>query len=435
MRELLASRATLLVALVTGPLVGQAFITAVRTYAEMSGSAGQGALSQGLSPLDGIVVPTFGAYALVATLLLPFVAIRLVSAEKTSGALSLLVQSDASVPSMLLIKLCVLLGAWVVSWIPGAAALALWRSYGGHLHAAETMAVLLGHLVHGGIVILVAFAAAAIAENASSAAVIALGVSLAAWALDFVASVQGGVVAQVARFTPEAVLRTHEQGELDARVLAAVAAAAIALFFLSALFLRPGRRVGWRARRAVITAVGLTAAAVLLWRIPQRHTSADLSEDRRNSLEAADAAALSRLSGALHVEAKLGPQDPRLVDLQRNVLHKIAREMHVTFRSTALTSTGMFESPGEGYGEVWYEWNGRRQMTRSTTVPIVLETIYGLTGTHASAPRDSATYSGYPLVAAPRGAAILFYVVWPLLVLGTWMTIRRAPSRAISHSA
>jgi hypothetical protein len=362
------------------------------------------------------------------------VAIRLVSAEKTSGALSLLVQSDASVASMLFIKLCVLLGAWIVSWLPGIAALVLWRSYGGHLHGAETTGVLLGHLVHGSIVILVAFAAAAIAENASSAAVIALGVSLGAWALDFVASVQGGVAAQVARFTPEAVLRIHEQGELDAQVLAAVTAAAVALFFLSALFLRPGRRAEWRALRAAAIAVALAMAGVLLWHIPQRHTSADLSEDRRNSLETADAAALSRLSGTLVVEAKLGPQDPRLVDLQRNVLHKIAREMHVTVRSTALTSTGMFESPGAGYGEVWYEWNGTRQMTRSTTLPIVLETIYGLTGARVSASRESGAYSGYPLVAAPRGAAVLFYVVWPVLVLGTWMRMRRAPSRSISPS-
>src|SRR6476661_9702807 len=107
-RELLASRATMLVLLAIGPLVGQAFITAVRSFSEASGSAGgAAALSQGLSPLDGFVVPVFGAYALVATLLLPFVAIRLVSAEKGSGALALLVQSERSLPVMLAIKLAV----------------------------------------------------------------------------------------------------------------------------------------------------------------------------------------------------------------------------------------------------------------------------------------------------------------------------------------
>ena len=96
-RELRVSRAAWLVALAVGPLVGQAFITAVRAYSEMSGagSAHGGALSEGLSPLDGAIVPTFGAYALVATLLLPFIAIRLVSDEKSTGALALLAQSAA----------------------------------------------------------------------------------------------------------------------------------------------------------------------------------------------------------------------------------------------------------------------------------------------------------------------------------------------------
>src|SRR5262245_49770073 len=74
-RELAVSRAALLVAIAVGPLVGHAFMTAVDTYAEVSGSAGgPAALAQGLSPLDGVIVPTLGAYALISALLLPFVA-------------------------------------------------------------------------------------------------------------------------------------------------------------------------------------------------------------------------------------------------------------------------------------------------------------------------------------------------------------------------
>ena len=96
-RELLASRAYWLLLLLIGPLVGQAFITAVESYAEASGRGGQpAALAQGLSPLDGILVPTFGAYDLAVTLLFPFVAIRLISAEKESGALKLMLQSPPS---------------------------------------------------------------------------------------------------------------------------------------------------------------------------------------------------------------------------------------------------------------------------------------------------------------------------------------------------
>src|SRR6202008_1770664 len=100
-RELLASRAFWLLLLFVGFLVGHSFITAVGLYTEMSGNGGPAALPQGLTPLDGILVPTWGAYDLAATLLFPFVAIRLIAAEKESGALKLLLQLPGSLPSKL----------------------------------------------------------------------------------------------------------------------------------------------------------------------------------------------------------------------------------------------------------------------------------------------------------------------------------------------
>ena len=71
-RELLASRAFWLLLVMIGPLVGHGFITAVDTYAEASGiGGGPAALAQGLSPLDGIFVPAFGAYDLAVDAALP----------------------------------------------------------------------------------------------------------------------------------------------------------------------------------------------------------------------------------------------------------------------------------------------------------------------------------------------------------------------------
>lgn len=130
-RELFASRAYWLLLLMIGPLVGQAFITAVNFYAEASGIGGTpGALPQGLTPLDGILVPTFGAYDLAATFLLPFVAIRLISAEKQSGALKLMLQLPGSLNTKVIAKGLVILGGWLVAWAPGLLAIALWQSYG-----------------------------------------------------------------------------------------------------------------------------------------------------------------------------------------------------------------------------------------------------------------------------------------------------------------
>ena len=96
-------------------------------------------LATSLSPLDGVLVPTFGSFYVAVTLLFPFVAIRALGAEKESGALRLLVQlpyrpgdahrRQAHGGAHGLVRLCA---------IPALSALLSWRLSGGHLSAAET---------------------------------------------------------------------------------------------------------------------------------------------------------------------------------------------------------------------------------------------------------------------------------------------------------
>jgi len=410
-RELLASRATWLLAMAIGPLVGHAFLTAARTYVEVSGTDGAtAALAQAISPLDGLLVPTLGAYGLVATLLLPFVAIRLISAEKESGAWALLVQGRTGVAWMVVVKAKVLMAAWLLAGVPGLLALGLWQQSGGHLQASEVLVVLLGHVLHGAVVMAVAFLAAALTESAASAAVVTLGVTLGTWALDFVAQVQGGLAQRLARFTPESALRVFEQGELSAAIVGVSLVMVLAALGLTVVALQPGwrwsRRARWSAAVLFGVVVGSIGAATL-------RGSADLSEDRRNSFATDDEQALRALRGPILVTAHLAPEDPRLVDLQRSVLHKLERLVPVQLVTTATTSTGLFERPADGYGEVWYAWNGQQRMTRSTTVPIVLETLYDLTGITPPSVHVAAPYPGYPHRSVPPGAAFLFYLIWP----------------------
>ena len=218
-RELFASRAFWIMLVIVGALVGHAFITAVNLYAEMSGAGGgPAALAQGLTPLDGVLVPTWGAYDLAATLLFPFVAIRLIAVEKETGALKLLLQLPGTLGVKVATKAFVLICAWLIAWIPGLVAILLWRSYGGHLYAAETGNLLLGHLVRGALSAGLAVAAGALAESASSAAIITLGITVGSWALDFVAAGRGGLLQQLANYTPTAALRSFEQGLLPLNV-------------------------------------------------------------------------------------------------------------------------------------------------------------------------------------------------------------------------
>src|SRR5258708_3946269 len=206
-RELFASRSYWLLLLMMGPLVGHGFITAVGLYAEASGSGGgPAALAQGLTPLDGILVPTFGAYDLAAMFLFPFVAIRMIAAEKQSGGLKLLLQLPGSLAMKVSAKALVLLGGWMVTLLPGLLAIVLWKSYGGHLYAPEVSNLLLGHFLRAMLSAGIAVGAAAVAENAASAAIVTLGFTVGTWVLGFVAAGRGGVLQPLASYPSTATL-------------------------------------------------------------------------------------------------------------------------------------------------------------------------------------------------------------------------------------
>lgn len=419
LRELRVSRSYLLLLLLVGPLVGQAFITAVGLYAEASGAGGgPRALPQALTSLDGVVVPAFGAYDLLATLLLPFVAIRVLSSDRQSGALKLLLQTPARLGTLLSGKLLALVLGWFVALVPGLLAIALWISYGGHVAARETFNLVLGHVVRVLVAVGVAWAAAAIADGPASAAIAALAFTVGTWALDFAAAGRGGLLQRVASFTPTAALRVFELGELRLSILGASLALSASGLALSAVWLPPGRSGRARAAGTLCVAIGLAAALSLLGGL---HGSWDLSENRRNSFSRADESALARLPGPIAVTVHLSAEDPRLMDLQRGVLTKLARvrpDLFVSF--SAKSRSGLFEAEGEHYGEVWYEVGGRKAMMRSTTEPIVLRFLYDLAGVAPPPAAAEPEFPGYPLAAAPRGAALIFYGLWPGAILAAW---------------
>ena len=423
-RELLAARAYWLLLLLMGPLVGHGFITAVGLYAEASGiGGGPAALSQGLTPLDGILVPTLGAYDLAATLLFPFVAIRMLSTEQESGGLKLLLQFPGNLATKITAKGLVLLGGWLVTLLPGLGALLLWKAYGGHLYAPETVNLLLGHLLRALLSGGIAVAAAALAESAASAAIVTLGFTVGTWALDFIAAGRGGLLQQLANYTPTAALRFFEQGLLRLSTVLVISAISITGFALAAIWLHTGRPLRWRALAtacAVVLLAGLTLGAAG-WR-----TSWDLSENRRNSFPATDEALLQHIHAPLRVTVFLSPEDPRLTDLEQNVLKKLRRILpRLDVDYAAGSRMGLFESAADHYGEIWYEMNGQRVMERSTIEPVVLEQIYKLAGLTPPAQADENGFPGYPLAARPRWAAELFYGLWPLLTILAWWLTRR----------
>src|SRR2546422_10054886 len=130
--EVLSGRALWTMLLLLCPLIGYSFVQALALYSEASTAALQSpVLGRGLSPLDGVLVPALGAFYVGVTLLFPFVAIRVLSHEKESGALRFLVRLPDGSARLWAARLVAVGAAWVLASLPVLSALALWGLLGG----------------------------------------------------------------------------------------------------------------------------------------------------------------------------------------------------------------------------------------------------------------------------------------------------------------
>jgi hypothetical protein len=422
-RELVAARSWWVMLIVIGPLVGVSFISAVRTYAEASGLNGTAAgVGEAFSPLVGVWAPTFSACEIAAAFLLPFVAIRLVSGDRQSGALKLELQQPMSAFARISAKAMVLLVAWFAALAAPVAGIALWRWYGGTVYAPEIATIAFGHLLNAGLTVALAAATASLTDHPSTAAILTLAVTVGTWILNFVAAVQGGVWERIAGYTPTAMVAEFQHGlvRLDV-VLIALALIGVGLA-LAAIWMRLGIAVRRRTSESIVVAA-LGAAAIVACTFAT--ASWDWSENRMNSFARADEEVLKHLGGSLRIEAHLAPEDPRRTDLERRALSKLRRVMpRVQVDYVSATSIGLFEQTSAHYGEIWYDLNGKRAMTRATTADSVLETIYDLAGI-AAPPESDEIFRGHPLAVPPKGAAAVFYGIWPALVVAAGVFVRR----------
>jgi ABC-2 type transport system permease protein len=427
--ELAASRAFWLLLLIVGLLTGQSFITAMNAYAEASGiGGGPSALAQGLSPLDGILTPTLGAYDLAITLLLPFVVIRLIASEKSSDALKLMLQWPASIERQIAAKAIALIAAWIVSLIPFFVGLILWRGYGGHLHAPEVLNLLAGYTLRFLLTAAIAMAAASLMSGAANAAIVVLAFTIGTWALDFIAAGRGGILQTLASFTPTATLRGFERGLLRIDVVLVMLILSIFGFSIAANWLHLGRsiraRIAGTAVLLILTTIAIVNVLIFV------NASFDISENRRNSFSRADERVLSSIHAPLTVTVYLSSEDPRMTDFENNVLLKLRRSMSdVTVIYPLSGRSGLFENDAR-YGTIEYRLGAKSAVSRSTTEEIVLDTIYDLDGVHSPSRGESA-YAGYPLAKTPSGAAVVFYVLWPAVLVAVFLSRRRRVARNV----
>ena len=425
-RDIAGGRALWALLLLVCPLVGYSFFQAMSLYGEASAAAaGSPALAVSLSPLDGVLVPTLGAFYVAVTLLFPFVAIRALGSEKESGALRLLVQLPYRSVTLIAVKLVAVLAALLLAAVPALSALVIWMLLGGHFAAAETSNLLLGHLLYGVLVGTVALFAAAVCENSATAAIVALAFTIGSWVLDFTVAGNPGPLGWLSSLSLTQTLRSFEQGLLSIGLVAGIFIASLGFIALAAIFLPPGVPLRTKLARAAIC---VAIVAIALGAATRIGTSIDVTEDRRNSFPLADQQALAQLAGPLVIDVHLSPEDPRYVDLQRNVLAKLQRAMPdvtvrlVSPRQAVATATG-----DDSYGLIEYAYGSQRATSRSTSHREALPVIYGLAGVAPPAPIAAADYPGYPLAARGDAALAWFLAGLPLLIVIAWWWMRRPP--------
>src|SRR3954469_2563894 len=279
--EILSGRALWTMLLLMCPLIGYSFFQAISLYGDASVTAQQSSvLASTLSPLDGVLVPTFGASYVAVTLLFPFVAIRVLGHEKESGALGLLIQLPYRSSTLIAAKFAAVLAAWVFATVPAFSALAIWKVSGGHLSALETWNLLFGHLLYGLLVGAIALFAASVSESAATAAIVTLAFTIGSWVLDFTVAGHPGLLEWIARLSLTQVLRTFEQGLLSASLVVGIAATIGGFAALATIWLHPGVRF----RNKLCYSIGsVVAVAVVLGLATQIRVSVDVTEAQRNS--------------------------------------------------------------------------------------------------------------------------------------------------------
>jgi len=422
--EIGSGRALWTMLLLVCPLVGYSFVQAVSLYGEASTAALQSpVMATGLSPLDGILVPTFGAFYVAVTLLFPFVAIRVLGQEKESGSLRLLVQLPYRTTTLVLVKLVAVLAAWALVSIPALSALAIWIFIGGHLAPSETLDLLFGQLLYGLLVGAIALFAATISDSSATAAIVALAATIGSWVLDFTLAGRSGLSAWLAQLSLTQALRPFEQGLLSIGLVLGILTVICGVAALSSVWLPPGVAVRTKFARSLLC---MLATAVALGIVAQIRTSVDVAEDRRNSFSPADQRLLATLRLPLVVTVNLVPEDPRYSDLQRNVLAKLERAMPNVTIVLAGSRQG-FAGKSDTYGQVEYVYGNRSDASRSTSPREILPLLYALAGTQPPAPAPGTEYPGYPLVASADGALFWFLGGLPALIALAWWRCRRPP--------
>ncbi|MEO8180511.1 MAG: hypothetical protein ABI895_16875 [Deltaproteobacteria bacterium] len=425
----LRARPTWLVAAVGAVLIGHGFVLALDLYSASSRSALSSVLQmERMDPLAGIVRPTLGGVSLALSVLGPVIAARGLAIEKerkTYGALCLAVGSSTRVIAQKAMASALAGGLLLIAPVMLFGAL---RVFGGHVDAVETAVALSGEVLHLGLVVSLATAAAACTRTFAQAVTLGILASLTSWAIDaaegFAALAWlGGASA----WSIEQRLLPFQHGVLSLpSVVWLISASAIALAVaaIAGSFAPAPTKI---ARALVVIATGV----LTLLTVGTDGRAFDLSEQRRASLPPDIVAGLRRLPGPIAVEVFLDRDDSRRRQLELDVLAKLrlARPnlpIRMPLDEVTEVAEGQHGGDEAQYGQIIVQAGATTRETRSSSAREIVALIFGAAGEEmpAWAPLP---YTGFPVVASGarrRGLGLLAYVGLPscLVLIGLALT-------------
>ena len=426
-RSLLTGSTLWILLVILSVLTGYSFTQAVDLFSEASTTALQfPALARGMTPLDGVIVPTFGALYLVTTLLFPFVAIRMLGDEVQGGGLKLLLQSRLGLTRIVAVKMAALALGWLLALFTTLSAVGIWVWLDGHVFWPEVANLAVGYTLYALVVAAIAFFASALTESNATAAIVTLTFTLGSWVLDFAAGTQGWLHA-LSSLSLTVPLRTYEHGLFSLPQTLQTLLIAAGLLALCVVWLHPGRPI---VRKLSYSAAVVACTAVLVVLVAPIQVYSDVSEDRRNSFNPADERALQQMTESLTITIYLSPSDSLAQELEQRVLPVLRRnipQLDVVYADTGSPGT-LGTSAGDKYGTVVYEYAGKTDESRSTSEEEILSILHALAGQNVT-PDQVPEYPGYPLVADPAYLGIWFYGLLPALFGVLWWRARLLPRR------
>ena len=410
---LFSSKAVLCGLLIVPLLIGYSFLQAVDLFSEASRSAIQFKdLAQGMNPFEGLFVPTWGALYLISTFVFPFIAIRAISEEKSSGSLKIIFQLVPSPFRLIAIKICAVLGMWFVMILPALVVIPIWKTLGGHVYWPEVANLLLGHFLYVFVVVGFAFFASSVSDSTSTAAILVLGFTLLAWVLDF------NLTGNTSTLSLTNNLRTFERGLFGLPECLRMVLIGLG-FFVSGAF---ALQCGWNTRKKIKLSAAASLGLLLIYlAASQLPLYRDLREDKRNSFAPQDETGLSQMTKPLDITVFMTPDDSRYRDFERKVLSKLKRLLpHLSIELAPTGKLAFFGTGGDSkYGQIELRYQEKAETTLSNSPEEILPLLYRLMGVEAPK-KTPVFYPGYPLIANLGHWDLIFYLFFPLLYAAAW---------------